>query len=551
MEIYMDKFVIGIDFGSLSARAIIVNALTGEILAEKISEFKHQIMYDCLPDGTPLPDKFALQHPIDYIDALIETVTGVLEISKVDKNDVVAIANDFTTCTLLPVDKDGTPLCFKDEFKNEPHAYAKLWKHHYSQDLADAITKKCKDFNIPSASFGGKVSSEWLIPKVWETLKYSKKTFDATHLFYEAGDYINYYLTGKENHSVCFMGFKGLWSAENGFLPNELLTSLDKGLAGVIGSKISNKIDPVGGCIGCLTEEVAKKLNLTTKTVVATSLIDAHAPIPAIGLCETGNLMLVLGTSTCHIVNSDKPLDIKGICGYAKDSVVPPYYTYEASQPSCGDQFQWFIDNALPKSYFEKATEQGKNVHTYLQELASNLKPGQSGLISIDWFNGNRSILNDANLSALILGLNINTKPEEIYRALIEGTAFGTKMIVDNFNDNGLKIEKITATGGIANKNAMMMQIYADVLNTKIFVSDCTLSGAYGSAIYATVAGGIYPDVTTASSFLAKTTGKYYYPNKDNAKIYQKLYTEYKTLYNYFGKGENDVMKRLIEIKNS
>ena len=545
----MEKYVIGIDFGSLSARAVLVNAFTGEILSEKVSEYEHQIMSVCLPDGTRLPENFALQHPQDYINALTETVHGVLAQSGVDKNNVVGIANDFTACTLVAVDKNGIPLCLKDEFKSQPHAYVKLWKHHYSQDLADKITNFCKDYNIDSSTFGGKVSPEWLLPKVWETLKYSKQTFDACDRFYEAGDYINYYLTGIENHSVSYLGFKGLWTKDKGFLLKDYVDKLDDRLNDVFGSKISLKYNEVGSAVGKLTEKSAQELGLLRNTTVAASIIDAHAPIPALGICETGNLMLVIGTSTCHIGNAQNALNVKGICGYCKDSVIPPYYTYEASQPSCGDQFKWFIDNCLPASYLEDAKKQNINIHRYLRERASTLKPGQSGLLSIDWFNGNRSTLNDAKLSAVILGLNLNTKPEEIYRALIEGTAYGSRMIVDNFEENNVPITKITATGGIANKDPLMMQIYADVLDREIFVSDCGLSGAYGAAIYATVACGIYPDLITASNALKKTSGKSYYPNKNNVKIYDKLYTEYKKLYEYFGKGDNDVMKRLLEIK--
>ncbi|MBO5286126.1 MAG: ribulokinase [Clostridia bacterium] len=545
----MDKYVLGVDFGTLSARAILVNALTGEILAEKVSDYEHQVMYKNLPDGTPLPDKFALQHPIDYINALTDTVKGVIKTANVDKDKIVGIANDFTSCTLIPVNKEGVPLCFLDQFKTNPHAYAKLWKHHYSQDLADKITKYCHDFNIPSASFGGKVSSEWLLPKVWETYKFAKDVFDACYRFYEVGDYINYYLTGIENHSVSFLGFKGLWTDKDGFLFKNDVHKLDDGLKGVFGSKISEKFNPVGTSIGKIKKEIAYKLGLSENVFVATSIIDAHASMPALGINEVGNLMLVIGTSACQIVNSDKILDIKGICGYAKDAVLPPYYTYEAGQPSCGDQFKWFIDNCVPYEYKSDALSKGINIHRYLRDKAEKLAPAESGLLSLDWFNGNRSTLNDANLSALILGLNLNTKPEEIYRALLEGTAFGTKMIVDNFEENGLPINKITATGGIANNDPLMMQIYADVLDREIFVSDCTLSGAYGSAIYASVASGIYPDIITASKKLGKTTGKYYYPKKENALIYKKLYAEYKTLYDYFGKGGNDVMKRLIALK--
>ena len=277
---------------------------------------------------------------------------------------------------------------------------------------------------------------------------------------------------------------------------------------------------------------------------------DAHAALPALGVTDDDTLVMIIGTSTCHIINSKKKVPVKGICGYVENGIVSGYYTYEAGQGCVGDAFDRYVKNYVPESYTVEARERGINIHKLLREKAQKLSAGESGLLCLDWFNGNRSVLIDSDLSGMILGMTLNTRPEEIYRALIEATAFGTKMIIDNFVASGIDINSICATGGIAHKDEMMMQIYADVTGREIRIAATTQAGALGSAIYASVAGGAYSSVSEASKALSKPDCKVYVPNADNHRIYSKLYEEYKTLHDYFGRGENDVMKRLKAIKN-
>jgi L-ribulokinase len=326
------------------------------------------------------------------------------------------------------------------------------------------------------------------------------------------------------------------------------MKTLDPRLDGIVGTKLSCNVLGMDNMAGYLNEEGALLTGLAVGTPVALPMIDAHAAMPALGITDDGDLMLIEGTSACHILNSKEAKNVEGICGYVKDGVIPGLYTYEAGQAAVGDIFDWFVKNGVPTGYTEEAKEKGISIHNLLREKAKTLKVGESGLLALDWWNGNRSILVNSNLTGMILGLNLQTKPEEIYRALIEATAYGLKIIVSQYEKSGIQIGNICAAGGIAQKDDMMMQIYADVLNREIRIAGSTQAGARGSAIYASVAAGIYPDVKTAAKKLSQPDLKVYQPNQENHKAYSKLYAEYKRLHDYFGKGENRVMELFAEI---
>ena len=540
------KYVIGIDYGTLSGRTVLVNTETGEEVAEATLAYAHAVMDEKLPSGKKLPANYALQHPNDYLDVLRTTVPSVLKQARVNANEVVGIGIDFTACTVLPIDKEGTPLCMKAEYENEPHAYVKLWKHHAAQSEADEITALAAKRNEPWLPiYGGKISSEWALPKILQVLREAPEIYDNTDRFLEAADWLSLMLTETETHSAAFAGYKGLWNAETGYPNDAFMTALDERLHGIVGTKLSEKVLGMDQIAGTMSARGASLTGLPVGIPVALPMIDAHAAMPALGITGDGDLMMIVGTSTCHILNSTQSKNVEGICGYVKDGVIPGCYTYEAGQAAVGDSFDWFVKNCVPASYTDEAKEKGMNIHKLLREKASRLNAGESGLLALDWFNGNRSILVNANLTGLILGMTLQTKPEEIYRALIEATAYGTRVIVEQYEKNGIEIKSLCAAGGIAQKDGMMMQIYADVLNREIRIAGSTQAGALGSAIYASVAAGIYPDVNTAARRLAKPDLKVYKPNQENHKAYSKLYTEYKKLHDYFGKSENDVMQRL------
>lgn len=552
----MAKFSIGVDYGTLSGRALIVNIETGEELASAVFEYPHSVMSECLPSEKKLGFDWALQHPQDYLDVLYNTIPAVLKESGVSKDDVVGIGLDFTACTILPAKKDGTPLCFLDEYKDEPHAYVKLWKHHAAQHLANKLNEIAEQRNEPwLKNYGGKISSEWAIPKIWQVLDEAPEIYNAADTFIEAADWVVWQLCGIENRNSCCAGYKEMWNKKTGYPSKDFFKALDPALENVIEDKLSENISPMGSKAGELTEAMAEKLGLNAGTAIATAIIDAHVFVPAAGIAEAGKMLAIMGTSTCHMLLGKEEKQVKGMCGVVEDGILPGFFGYEAGQSCVGDHFQWFIDNCLPASYYEDAKEKGMNIHKYLREKAEKYKPGESGLVALDWWNGNRSCLVDVDLTGMILGMTLLTKPEEIYRALIEATAYGTRMIIETFREYGVEVNEFYAAGGIAKKDPMTMQIYSDILNLPIKIAGSDQGGALGSAIFGSVAAGKanggYDDVFSAASKLGKVLDTKYEPDPEAVKIYDKLYAEYKILHDYFGRGTNDVMKRLKEIKKS
>lgn len=552
----MAKYSIGVDYGTLSGRALIVNNETGEELSSAVYEYPHSVMSECLPSGKKLGFDWALQHPQDYLDVLYNTIPAVLRESGVSKDDVVGIGLDFTACTILPAKKDGTPLCFLDEYKDEPHAYVKLWKHHAAQHLANKLNEIAEQRNEPwLKNYGGKISSEWAIPKIWQVLDEAPEIYDAADTFIEAADWVVWQLSGKENRNSCCAGYKEMWNKKTGYPSKDFFKALDPRLENVIEDKLSTDISPMGSKAGELTEAMAEKLGLNAGTAIATAIIDAHVFVPAAGIVEAGKMLAIMGTSTCHMLLGNEEKQVKGMCGVVEDGILPGFFGYEAGQSCVGDHFQWFIENCLPASYYEDAKEKGMNIHKYLREKAEKYKPGESGLVALDWWNGNRSCLVDVDLTGMILGMTLLTKPEEIYRALIEATAYGTRMIIETFREYGVEVNEFYAAGGIAKKDPMTMQIYSDILNLPIKIAGSDQGGALGSAIFGSVAAGKanggYDDVFSAASKLGKVLDTRYEPNPEAVKVYDKLYAEYKILHDYFGRGTNDVMKRLKEIKKS
>ena len=552
----MAKYSIGVDYGTLSGRALLVNNSTGEEVACAVCEYPHAVMDTSLPSGKKLGVDWALQHPQDYLDVLYRTIPAVLEKSGVDPADVTGIGLDFTACTILPAKKDGTPLCFLPEYADEPHAYVKLWKHHAAQGQANRLNAIAEERNEPwLKNYGGKISSEWAIPKIWQVLEEAPQIYDAADTFIEAADWVVWQLCGKENRNACCAGYKEMWNKKTGYPSKEFFKALDPGLENVVEEKLSLDISPMGARAGGLTSDMSKKLGLKEGIAVAQAIIDAHVFVPAAGIAETGKMLAIMGTSTCHMLLSDKEKQVKGICGVVEDGILPGFFGYEAGQSCVGDHFQWFIDNCLPVSYTDEAMRKGMNLHRYLREKAEKLAPGESGLVALDWWNGNRSCLVDVDLTGLLLGMTLQTKPEEIYRALIEATAYGTRMIIETFREYGVPVNEFYAAGGIAKKDPMTMQIYADVLNIPVRIAGSDQGGALGSAIFGAVAAGSenggFDSVFDAASRMGKVLDKVYTPIPAHVEVYNKLFAEYKILHDYFGRGENDVMKRLKEIKKS
>ncbi len=550
------KYSIGVDYGTQSGRAVLVEVGTGKEIATAVKVYTHGVMDEYLPDGkTKLESDWALEHPADYLEVLQETIPAVLKESGVKAEDVVGVGVDFTACTILPIDKDGTPLCLKEGFKSNPHSYVKLWKHHAAQDEANKLNEIAAERGEEFLSrYGGKISSEWLVPKIWQILNEAPEIYDAADRFIEATDWIILQLTGEEKRNSCTAGYKGIWHKQKGYPSKHFFKALDPKLENVVEEKLSTDIYPLGGKAGEITEKAAKLTGLKPGTAVAIANVDAHVAVPAVGITDPGKMLMIMGTSTCHILLGEQEKIVPGMCGVVEDGVIPGYLGYEAGQSCVGDHFEWFVDNCVPAAYTKEAEERGINIHKFLREKASALKVGESGLVALDWWNGNRSVLVDADLTGVILGCTLLTKPEEIYRALIEATAYGTRMIVETFRENGVPIHELYAAGGIAEKDEMMMQIYADVTNMEIRISASAQTPALGSAMFGTVAAGKerggYDSIVDAAKAIGQVKEKYYKPIPKNVEDYNKLYAEYKGLHDYFGRGENNVMKRLKTIKH-
>ena len=537
-------YSLGIDFGTLSARAVLFDIKNGREIAQAVCEYAHGVMDEDF-FGEKLPKDFALQHPQDYLDALKHTVSSVISESGIDPKEISGIGIDFTACTLIPL-KNGVPLCFYEEYRSNPHAYAKLWKHHgaaqYAEKFNAVAEKRGEEF---LKLYSGNTSSEWMFPKIMEILDKAPEVYNAADTLIEAGDYIVYLLTSEMKRSICQAGFKASWNKKAGYPSKEFFRELDPRLENVVEEKLKGEICLLDKPAGRVTESGSALTGLSVGTAVAISCIDAHSALLASGICDAGKMMLIIGTSGCHIMMNDSLRYIPGICGTVEDGFVPGYHICEAGQSCVGDHFEWFVKNCVPASYAEEAKEKGINLHKLLREKAEKLRPGESGLIALDWFNGNRSILNDFDLSGMILGYSLRTKPEEIYRALIEATAFGTKVILDAFERGGQEIIELYAAGGIASKDPMLMQIYADVTGKVIRVSDNAQACALGSAILGSVAAGAFETIQQACKSMAQPCSKVYNPVAENVELYALLYSEYKLLHDYFGKGGNDVMKRL------
>lgn len=551
----MAKYSLGIDFGTLSARALLVDVDTGREVASAVYDYLHAVIDDYLPgSGHKLPPDWALQDPQDYLDALQEVVPAALAKSGVRPEDIIGIGVDFTACTIMPIDKSGQPLCFDSRWASNPHAWVKLWKHHAAQPEATKINE-IADAREETflRRYGGKVSCEWFLPKLLQIINEAPEIYSAADKFIEAGDWLVLRMTGVEARSACAAGYKSMWDKADGFPSDDFMKSLDPRLEHVIDEKMSRRILPVGAKAGELTAEMADMIGLIPGIAVAVAVIDAHVAVPAAGVTSEGSMVAIMGTSACHMVLSKTPKIVEGMSGCVEDGILPGFFGFEAGQSCVGDHFAWFAENCVPESYSAEARSRGISVQDLLTEKASKLKPGQSGLLALDWWNGNRSVLEDVDLTGMILGMTLATRSEEIYRALIEATAYGTNIIIDAFDAAGVAVDEIVACGGLPDRNPMLMQIYADVTNREFKVADSAQTCALGSAMWGAVAAGKaqggYDTINEAAAKMARVKDKSYIPNPAAHAVYAGLFNEYKKLHDYFGCGENDVMKRLKAMK--
>jgi len=553
----MANYVIGVDFGTESGRAVVIDAADGRELGSSVYTYANGVIDERLPapdDDVQLGPEGALQDPDDYLHTYQRAVPTAIAEAGVDPADVIGIGIDFTACTMLPTKADGTPLANVPSLRREPHAWVKLWKHHAAQPEADRINATARERGEPWLdNYGGKISSEWFYSKALQILDEAPEVYDEADRLIEAADWVVWRLTGREVRNSCTAGYKAIWSKQDGFPAADYFGALDPRLADIIDTKMTRDIASIGEKAGELTEEAAGWTGLQPGTAVAVANVDAHASVPAVTVTEPGRMVAVMGTSICHLVLGEKAAQVEGMCGVVEDGILPGLFGYEAGQSAVGDIFAWFVDNLVPAEYFEQAEREGIDVHAVLEREAAKLVPGQSGLVALDWMNGNRSVLVDVDLSGMILGATLATGAPEVYRALIEATAFGTRMIIESFEGSGVPVNDVVACGGLPDKNKLLMQIYADVTGREFSVAESTQTPALGSSMWAAVAAGAanggYDNIEDATAAMARLRDDHYVPDPVAAAVYDELYAEYKTLHDYFGRGANDAMKRLRAIR--
>ncbi len=549
------KYAIGVDFGTESGRALLVDVADGREVATAVHPYANGVIDEQLPGGgTMLEPDWALQDPNDYIEVFKQAIPAVLRQSGINPADVIGLGIDFTACTMLPTKADGTPLCYLPEWRSRPHSWVKLWKHHAAQPEANRLNETAAALGYDFLDrYGGKISSEWFVPKAMQIVDEDPEIYAAADRLIEAADWVVWQLTGKETRNLTTAGYKGLWSKSEGFPPDAFFKALDPRLEHMVDEKMSREIAMLGENAGGLTEEAAGWTGLKPGTAVAVANVDAHVAVPAATVTEAGPMVINMGTSNCHMVMGAEEQVVPGMCGYVADGIMPGFYGYEAGQSCVGDHFAWFVENCVPGAYEREAEQRGISIHELLEEKAARLRPGESGLVALDWWNGNRSVLVDVDLTGMLLGMTLATKAEEIYRALIEATAYGTRIIIETFEQYGVPVTSIVATGGLPDKNKLLMQIYADVSGRTINVSGAKQGGAFGSAMHGAVAAGKeaggFETIVEAAQAMAKLRDDTYTPNPAAKAIYDRLFAEYVTLHDYFGRGENDVMKRLKALK--
>ena len=541
---------LGLDFGTNTVRALIVDAQDGTELATSEVPYAHG-EHGIITDASQ--PELARQHPHDYLEGTAEATRKALaEARAQDANTkIVGIGIDATGSTPMPVDAQGRALCEQPQFQDNPNALAWLWKDHTSIKEAAELTSGAKE-HAPYLleKCGGTYSSEWFWAKLLHAVRTDPEVIQAAHSWVEIADWIPAVLSGTSENpkrGICQAGHKGWFHQDwDGYADADFLSRFHPEL-GRIRKSLPDETFPIDTEAGRLTEYWADRLGLEAGIPIAVGALDAHLGAVGSGIAS-GTLVKILGTSTCDIIVS--PMDnelpfIPGLCGIVPHSVLPQHFGLEAGQSAVGDIFNWWVDVIQPGD---------QSTHEKLTTQAQNLKPGESGLLALDWNNGNRTVLVDPLLSGLLIGQSLHTQPHEIYRALIESTAFGARVIMDRIAEYGVEIKEVIACGGIAEKNDFLMQTYADITGKTMKTSRSAQTCALGSAICGAVVGGVYPDIPTAQQQMTGTKERQFSPDPEASRVYEELFTLYRQLHDAFGVPNSGidlqpVMKQLLQIR--
>ncbi len=543
MGAYTMTYSIGIDFGTGSGRAFLINTENGEIEEQYIRNYTHGTIEGEL-GGEKLPQNFALQNANDYMEIIETGIPTIIEKANISVSEIVGIGIDFTSSTVIFVDEQMEPIHNRAGFQDNPHAYVKLWKHHGAQDEADLLFKTALEGkNRWLGYYGFNVSSEWMIPKIMEVNNKAPEVMAVTANIMEAGDWIVNRLTGQNVRSNCGLGFKSFWEAETGF-HYDLFDKVYSDLSDIVRTKVDAPVVSIGDSVGTLCKEMAEKLGLSPDTQVSPFIIDAHASLLGIGSEKDKEMTMVMGTSTCHLMLNKEQHKVPGISGSVKGAIIPNLYAYEAGQTAVGDLFEYVAKQA-PYDYVKAAESRGISIFDLLNEKAAQIYPGESGLIALDWHNGNRSVLSDSNLKGSLFGMTLQTRHEEIYRAYLEATAFGAKMIMQQYQGWQMEVDHVFACGGIPKKNGLLMEIYANILNKKITVIDSEYAPAIGAAILGAICGGAHPDFNSAIEAMKEPVLYQVEPDPQQVRIYKKLFSAYKELHDLHGYKKARIMRNV------
>ena len=540
----MARYSIGFDFGTESVRALLVDVSNGSIAGQSDAKYSFGVIDDRLPTsstlgtaGEKLPADYALQHPRDWLDSMALACRAAMTHAGASREDVVGIGVDFTSCTMLPALRDGTPLCLVPGYHTIPLAWPRLWKHHGAKAETDRINHVARERNEDWLSrYGGVIGLEWFFPKVLETLTHEPDAYAAAEVWLEAGDWLVWQLVDglfpncnaeRLVRSTCQAGYKAMWNAKTGYPSADYFAAVHPAMADVVTKKMPGKLMAPGQRAGMLTAPAAVLLGLKPGTPVSAAIIDAHAGVPGAGVAVPSTLVLVMGTSSCHMMLSAIEKRAPGIAGVVADGILPGYFGYETGQASVGDAFAWLVQN------FNLS-------HSDMNHAAAELPPGSGGVIALDWLNGCRTPLMDGRLSGAFVGLTLGTRPAQLYRALMEATAFGVRWIVDTLREAGVPVESFVASGGLPAKSPLLMQIYADVLGQEIRLAASEQSVALGAAILGCLAAGEaatgHAGIGQAISAMApQREDLVFAPDASAHRAYDHLYALYRRLANKDG----------------
>jgi L-ribulokinase len=544
------RYALGLDFGTESVRAILVNVAGGRVVGRASEIYPHGVIDARLPaGGVSLPADYALQHPSDWLDSAARACRAAIGQGGVAPADIIGVGVDFTSCTMLPAKRDGTPLCLLEHFAARPMAWPKLWKHHGAKAATDRINRVTRDRGEAWLDrYGGTIGLEWFWPKVLETLELDPEVFDATEVWLEAGDWLVWQLTsssalgtrsvGSLVRSTCQAGYKGMWSAKTGFPSRDFFAALDPRLADAVADKMPGTFVPPGRPAGQLSAAAANLLGLAAGTPVSAAVIDAHAGVPGSGVADAGTLVMVMGTSACHMINVTTEVPVPGVAGVVREGILPGFFGYETGQASFGDALAW-VARTVGRS------------HEELNALAADVPPGAGGVLALDWLNGCRTPLMDGRLSGAFVGLTLGTRPRQLYRGMMEALAMGVRRIVSTLREAGVPVERFVASGGLPGKSPVLMQIVADVLNAEVRLAESDEPVALGAAIYGCLAAGPAASGHASAADAIRAMARVrrdvaYRPDPQAARRYDALYQ----LYGELAAGDGPVaaaMRRLRE----